>query len=101
MAIIRKISKGLCSKCQYRTKVGVHQACNYLAIEGRSRIYENREAAFDPTLCDKFKEGEQIIPRVDAVFAPANYDEYEDSKFVKIRKEKSRYDYKFREKRMD
>ena len=98
MAIIRKISKGLCSECKYRTKIGVHLACNYLAITGQSRIYQNREAAYDPTLCDKFKEGEQIIPRVDAIFLPANMDIYEDYKYVKIRKEKSRYDYKFREK---
>lgn len=98
MAIIRKISKGLCSECKYRTKIGVHLACNYLAITGQSRIYQNREAAFDATLCDKFEEGEQIIPRVDAVFIPANTDIYEDYKYVKIRKEKSLYDYKYREK---
>ena len=98
MAIIRKISKGLCSECKYRTKIGVHLACNYLAITGQSRIYQDRTAAYDPTLCDKFKEGEQIIPRVDAVFIPAKTDEYEDYKFVKIMKERSRYDYKFREK---
>lgn len=98
MAIIHKISKSLCSQCQYRTLIGSHQACNYLAITGQSRIFQNREAAYDPTLCDKFKEGDQIIPRVDAVFLPANVDIYEDYKYVKIRKEKSRYDYKFREK---
>lgn len=98
MAIIRKISKSLCSKCQYRTMIGSHLACNYLSIAGQSRIFQNRETAYDPTLCDKFKEGEQIIPRVDAIFLPANMDIYEDYKYVKIRKEKSRYDYKFREK---
>lgn len=98
MAIIRKISKSLCSKCQYRTKVGHHQACNYLAITGQSRIYQNRNAAYDPKLCDKFKAGEQIIPRVDAVFVSTQHDEYEDYKYVKIRKEKSTYDYKYREK---
>ena len=98
MGEIRKISKGLCSKCQYRTKIGSNLACNYLAIAGQSRIYHGRTAAYDPKFCDKFKEGEQIIPRVDAVFIPVNTDIYEDYKCVKIRKEKSLYDYKYREK---
>ena len=100
MGRTQKVSKSLCSKCQYRTKVSNHLACNYLAITGQSRIYQNREAAYDPKLCDKFKAGEQIIPRVDAVFTSANYDEFEDYKYVKIRKEKSLYDYKYREKRI-
>lgn len=98
MGEIKKISKSLCSKCQYRTLIGSHQACNYMAITGRSRIFQNGEAVNDPKFCDKFKEGEQIIPRVDAIFIPTSYDEFEDYKYVKIRKEKSRYDYKFREK---
>lgn len=101
MGEIRKISKGLCSKCQYRTMIGSHQACNYMAIAGQSRIFRERGFAYDPKFCDKFKEGEQIIPRVDAVFIPANVDIYEDYKWVKIRKEKSRYDYKYHEKRME
>lgn len=98
MGEAKKISKSLCSKCQYRTMIGSHQACNYMAITGRSRIFQDKEAAYDPKLCDKFKEGEQIIPRVDAIFIPTSYNEFEDYKCVKIRKEKSRYDYKFREK---
>ena len=98
MGKIQKISKWLCLKCQYRTMIGSHQACNYLAIAGRSRIFQNGEAVNDPKFCDKFKEGEQIIPRVDAVFIPANTDIYEDYKYVKIRKEKSLYEYKYREK---
>ena len=96
MAIIRKISKGLCSKCQYRTKVGVLQACNYLAIEGRSRIYENREAAFDPTLCDKFKKGEALRPYKELTLIGANYEEFTDYKCVKVQKERSTYAYKHR-----
>ena len=101
MENIRKINKHLCSKCQYRTKIGSQLACNYLAITGQSRIYQDREAAYDPKFCDKFKEGNQIIPRVDAVFLPSTSDIYDDYKYVKIRREKSRYEYKYYEKRME
>lgn len=76
MGEIKEISKSLCSKCQYRTMIGSHQGCNYLAITGRSRIFQDKEAAYDPKLCNKFKEGEQIIPRVDAIFIPTSYDEF-------------------------
>lgn len=101
MGELKRINKSLCSKCQYRTMIGSHQGCNYLAIAGQSRIFRGREITYDPKFCDKFKEGDQIIPRVDAVFIPASYDEYEDYKYVKIRKERSTYDYKNRQKRME
>ena len=32
-------------------------ACNYLSIEGHSRIYENGKKAYDPKYCDNFREG--------------------------------------------
>lgn len=100
MGELKRINKSLCSKCQYRTLIGSCQACNYMAITGRSRIFQNGEAVNDPKFCDKFKAGDQIIPRVDAVFVPTNYDEFEDYKYVKIRRERSKYEYKDRQKRI-
>lgn len=93
-----KIGRSVCSKCQYRARFGQILGCNYLGIEGHSRIFQDKQPAYNPKYCDKFKEGEQIVPRVDAIYYSREYDEYEDYKFVKIRKEKSSYEYKYRER---
>lgn len=59
-----------CSKCVYRMKFGSvgesgvtpsNIACNYRALEGHSRIFENGQRKDIPNgYCDKFKEGESI-----------------------------------------
>ena len=58
-----------CKRCIYRVGFGPspgqarereNYCCNYLAIEGHSRIFKNGEYAYDPELCDKFVEGPQI-----------------------------------------
>lgn len=95
-----KINRKTCRKCKYHMLFGSNGTmvcCNYLTIEGRSRVYEDGEAQYDPKFCDKFTEGEKIVPRVDTVnFSSQGYDEFIDYKVKKIRKEQSRYDYKHR-----
>lgn len=87
-----------CSRCKYRTKIGNSMACNYSAIEGHSRIFQDGKLAYDPEYCDKFQKGAQIIQRKDAVYLRSESDEYMDYKFTKCRKERSTYDYKYHEK---
>lgn len=59
----------VCKKCKYRTGFGSspgkarerdNYCCNYLAITGHSRIFENGKYAYDAEFCDKFEEGPQL-----------------------------------------
>lgn len=65
-----KINSQMCYACCYHMGFGSQPgkeqrdaghfhniACNYLAIEGHSRIFENGKMRFDPEYCDKFREG--------------------------------------------
>ena len=70
MRVLVKADAKTCQKCKYhigfgsqpgkaQKKAGHYKnvACNYLAIEGHSRIFENAEMTYDPKLCDKFEKG--------------------------------------------
>ena len=62
-----KADQRTCRKCKYHMGFGSQPggtrevdnnvACNYLAIKGHSRIFENGKEAYDPEYCDKYIPG--------------------------------------------
>ena len=65
-----------CAKCKYSMGFGSQPgkvqtedlpnrnvACNYLEIKGHSRIFEDRQIAYDPKFCDKYDPGDRQIIR--------------------------------------
>lgn len=69
-----KLSKRVCARCQYSMRAGAspgrdgendfNYCCNFLSIEGHSRIFEDGKLAYDPHYCDKFKRGKQIPSKI-------------------------------------
>lgn len=69
-----KLSKRVCARCQYSMRAGASPGrdgendfnfcCNFLSIEGHSRIFEDGELAYDPHYCDKYKQGKQIPSKI-------------------------------------
>lgn len=57
-------------------------ACDYLARCGHSRIFENREMAYDPIYCDKFEKGPRenniVQPVLTRVGWPLGYNPYQE-----------------------
>lgn len=66
MGKLIRITQNRCSKCQYRMQTSHGNgwwSCNYLAITGKSRIFQDGVAAYNPKYCDKYKKGSQILRR--------------------------------------
>lgn len=66
MGEMRKIERSLCATCKYRFKFGNYghngkNACNYLDIEGKSRIFEDGEKVVPDGYCDKYEKGAQAL----------------------------------------
>lgn len=95
---MEKLTRKLCDSCKYRGQVEQKNCCNYIGVTGHSRIFENGAMAYNPRFCDKYEKGNRLMTEWLNI-APGHKDEYWDYKFVKIRKEKSTYAYKDREKR--
>lgn len=68
-----KTKPSICRSCIYHQQFGCQQgraylekyefnnvACNYLAIMGHSRIFEDGKPTYDPKYCDKYKKGKKI-----------------------------------------
>lgn len=66
MGRLRKLHKNLCANCVYRCRVGNfgHNgqiACNYIEVEGQSRIFVNGEKVIPDGYCDKYVCGAESI----------------------------------------
>ena len=71
--LIRR-TKQVCARCQYRMRAGAspgrdgysdyNYCCNYLEIEGHSRIFEDGKMAYDAKYCDKYKRGKTIPTKI-------------------------------------
>ena len=64
MGEMQKIKCSLCATCKYRFKFGNwghngKNACNYLDVAGKSRIFENGEKVVPDGFCDKYEAGAQ------------------------------------------
>ena len=73
MGKLIKTKPSICRSCQYHMGFGCQQgksclekyefnnvACNYLAIMGHSRIFEDGKPTYDPKYCDKYEKGKKI-----------------------------------------
>lgn len=66
MGEMRKLERYLCATCKYRFKFGNYghngkNACNYLDIEGKSRIFEDGKKVVPDGYCDKYEKGAQAL----------------------------------------
>ena len=86
MGKLRRATKDLCSKCSYRGTSGQTLSCNYLRIEGHSRIYENGVKMYEPEFCDKFREGDARNDWDEFNPKTVRYDDYENYMFQKMEK---------------
>lgn len=69
-----KLNKRVCAQCQYRMRAGAspgrdgdsdfNYCCNYMEVEGHSRIFENGVKAYDAKYCDKYKRGKPIPTKI-------------------------------------
>ena len=61
MSRLIKATPNICAMCRYRSNISSEFGnCEYQAITGHSRIFENGKLAYDPEYCDKFERGAKI-----------------------------------------
>ena len=69
-----RCTKQVCARCQYRMRAGsspgrdgnndFNYCCNYLEIEGHSRIFKNGEMTYNAKYCSKYKSGEPLPTKI-------------------------------------
>lgn len=83
-----KVNSKVCSRCKYRINVEQKPCCNYIEVEGHSRIFEDGELKYDPKYCDKYCPGARIT-NCNIEFHNVEYDEYDQYKADRVGREKS------------
>lgn len=95
-----RVNSRICASCKYHQgfgsqpnsarRVNNNVSCNYLAIMGHSRIFQDGKLRMDPTFCDKYEAGEQLPGRDFGEFTivDSDIDEYRDYKMCRIKKER-------------
>ena len=97
-----RVNPQICASCKYhqgfgsqpnstRTTVNNNIACNYLAIMGHSRIFQDGELRMDPAFCDKYEEGEQLpgCEFGDFTIVDSDIDEFRDYKICRVKLERA------------
>ena len=71
-----KVNSKVCARCKYRINVEQKPCCNYIEVEGHSRIFEDGKPKYDPAYCDKYEAGPKSDKR-SFDLTHNEYDEYE------------------------